>query len=214
MDYTARVFEFQGSDIVNTPELPGIYAWYFRPRVFGDHEAKTLGKLITDPSYVKTEIALRYGLIWSVNSGVDVECGSQQKRKPAHEMVSDTVINGDDSIKSFIQNLMVPYFTKPLYIGTARENLRKRIKKHYDTLTQYWDSSTSVSRYLARNPNATVEEVLDELELGHSFAIHARIKGLSPRDLTVCVCPLNNGGELKTLERILQLLADPICGKR
>lgn len=208
------MLELQGSDIVDTPELPGIYAWYYRPRVFGGHEAETLGKLITNPSHVKTEIALRYGLIWAVDSDVDVVCSSQQKRQLAHEMVSDAVINGDDSIKSFFQNLMVPYFAKPLYIGTARHNLRKRIKKHYDTLTQLWDSNTSVSRYLARNPNAPVEKVLAELELVHSFAIHARIKGLSPRDLVVCVCPLDDVGELKTLERILQLLADPICGKR
>ena len=30
-----NTIEFQGSNIAGTPELPGIYAWYYRPRVFG-----------------------------------------------------------------------------------------------------------------------------------------------------------------------------------
>ena len=78
-----KIDEFQGSNIIDAPELPGIYAWYYRPRVFGEHEAKILGRLITRPSSVKTEIAMRYGLMWEVDSSVNVLYGGKRKRQPA-----------------------------------------------------------------------------------------------------------------------------------
>ena len=215
-----KISEFQGSDIVGTPDRPGIYAWYYRPRAFGKGTksvAEIMGKLITNPTGVKTEIAMRYGLTWSVDSNVDVLDSSQQKRQLAYETVSDVVVNGSDLVKSFLQNLMIPYFAKPLYIGTARQSLRRRIKAHYDALTQLWDSNTAVSKYLTGHPNASVEEVLEHLNYPHSFAVEARVKGIAAVDLVVCVYQierLNNPSELRELERILQILADPICGRR
>ena len=215
-----KIFEFQGSDIVDTPDSPGIYAWYYRPRAFGrgtKNVAEIMGKLITNPTSVKTEIALRYGLTWSVDSNVDILYSSTQKHQLALETVSDAVVNGSGLLKSFLQNLMVPYFAKPLYIGAAYQSLRSRIKKHYDTLTRLWDSNAAVSKYLMSHPNASVEEVLENLDYTHSFAVEARVKGIAAVDLVVCVYhidSLNNTGELRELERILQILADPICGRR
>ncbi len=217
MQNIPKIEEFQGSDIVDTPELPGIYAWYYRPRVLGKGTksvAEILGKLITNPAGVKTEIAMRYGLTWIVNSDVDVLYGGQQKRQLANKIVSDTVSDGDDLMKFFLQNLMVPYFAKPLYIGIDQKNLRRRIKEHYDSLTQLWDSDEPVSRYLAGHPNADIQEVLDHVGSDHYFAINARVKGITPRDLVVCVYPVKTPSGLKDLERILHLLADPICGRR
>ena len=209
------MLELQGSDIVDTPECPGIYAWYYRPRVFGDREAEILGKLITVPSHVKTEIALRYGLMWTTASEVDVLYGAG--RQPAAEIVSEAVGIGGNLVESFFKNLMVPYFAKPLYIGRS-ENLFQRVYKgHYVLLTELWEPDNSVSRYLAAHPHATVKEVLEKLKLSHSFAVEARVKGLRAGDLKVCVCQMelsDNQAELEELEQILQLLADPICGRR
>ena len=215
-----KIYEFQGSGIVDTPDSPGIYAWYYRPRAFGrgtKNVAEIMGKLITNPSGVKAEIAMRYGLTWSVDSNVDILYSSPHKHQLAQETISDAVVNGSDLVKSFLQNLMVPYFAKPLYIGAAYQSLRSRIKNHYDTLTQLWDSSAAVSRYLTSHPNASVEEVLEHLNYPHSFAVEARVKGIAAVDLVVCIYhidSLNNCGELRELERILQILADPICGRR
>ena len=206
-----KIYEFQGDNIIETPELPGIYAWYYRPRVLGDDEAKTLGRLIARPSSVKTEIAGRYGLMWAVDSDVDVLYGAE--RQPVNQVVSEAVVGGDDLMESFLQNLMVPYFAKPLYIGIDTKNLHRRINEHYDLLDQQSDPNAPVSKYLAAHPNATVEEVLKRFELPHSFAAEARIKGIAPRDLVVYVCPIKDSGRLRDLERILQILADPICGR-
>lgn len=215
MQNIMEIAEFQGSNIIDIPELPGIYAWYYRPRAFGKGTksvAKIMGKLIANPTGVKTEIAMRYGLIWSVDSDADVLHSA--KRQPANKIVSDTVVDGGDLIKSFLLNFMAPYFTKPLYIGIDRKNLRQRIKNHYRRLTRLWDSDTQVSGYLSEHPDADIEEILGQLGLNHSFALNARVKGIAPRDLLVCVCPVETPSKLKDLERILQLIADPICGRR
>ena len=205
-----KTIELQGSDIVGAPQQPGIYAWYYRPRVFGNSEAETLGKLITTPSSVKTEISLRYRLTWNVDSNANTLYGKD--RQPVTNTIFELVADGGDLTKCFIQKLMVPHFAKPLYIGITN-NLSTRVKEHYDSLTELWDLDAPISRYLTGHPNADVEEVLDQLGLNHSFAISARVKGIAPRDLVACVCPVENSDKLRNLEQILQILADPICGR-
>lgn len=205
-----KIIELQGSDIVGAPQQPGIYAWYYRPRAFGNREAETLGKLITIPSSVKTEISLRYRLTWNVDSNANTLYGKD--RQPVNKAVLELVADGGDLTKFFIQKFMVPHFAKPLYIGIS-DNLSTRVKEHYDSLTELWDLDAPVSKYLTGHPNASVEDVLDQLGLDHSFAISARVKGIAPRDLVVCVCPIQDPDKLRDLEQILQILADPICGR-
>ena len=77
---------------------------------------------------------------------------------------------------------MVPHFAKPLYIGIS-DNLSTRVRQHYDALTELWDLDGPISKYLDGHPNASVEEVLDQLGLEHSFAISARIKRHSSKRL-------------------------------
>lgn len=165
-----KIYEFQGEDIIETPKLPGIYTWYYRPRVLGHNEAKVLGRLITRPSSVKTEIAGRYRLMWTVDSDVDVLYGAE--RQPVNQVISEAVVGGDDLMKSFLQNLMIPCFTKPLYIGIDKKDLHRRITEHYDLLDQLLDPNGPVSKYLAAHPDATVEEVLKrfkQFKLSHSL---------------------------------------------
>lgn len=205
-----EIYELQGSEIVDTPRKPGVYAWYFRPQAFEMSQVRTLAKLIASPSSIKTEISLRYKVMWSASTKAQTLYGKE--RQPVNKAVIDLVDEGGDLTKSFIQTLMVPYFAKPLYIGIS-DNLFTRVNFHYESLIQLWDSDEPISRYLDVNPKADVQEVLDNLGLDHSFAINARVKGISPRDLFVCVCALENPEQLKDLEDILQILADPICGR-
>ena len=209
-----KTLELLSSDIGSAPHQPGIYAWYYRPRTFGNREAETLGRLITKPSNVKTEIAMRYELTWETDSEVNVLHGGKRKRQPANKVISDSIIHGGDLIKSFLQNSMVPYFATPLYIGIDNKNLCRRIKEHYDLLSQFWEPDGSISKYLEEHPDANVQEVLKQFDLKHSFAINARVKGIAPRDLVVCICPIDPQGKLRDLERILQILVDPICGRK
>ena len=208
-----KIIQLQGSDIVDTPEQQGIYALYYRPRVLGSHEVETLGKLITTPSSVKTEIDMRYGLMWHTDSNVNVLHGGKQKRQPVNKVVSEIIVDESDLIKSFFRSSMIPYFAKPLYIGQT-ENLYQRVyKEHYTSLMELWEPKNRIYKYLKEYPNADVKDVLNRFDINHSFAINARVKGIVPRDLLVCICSVDGQGKLRSLEQILQILADPICGK-
>ena len=213
------IIEFQGSSSKTVPECPGIYAWYYRPSVFGNEVVEILCKLLTDPSRVKTEIVMRYGLTWEADSDVNILYSSE--RKPVNIFLSEIISINSDSIQSFLLDFMVPHFAKPLYIGIHRKNLRERIEEHRDSLTQYWKLDSPVNQFLEAHPDATVEKVIKELNLNrqeqdltHSFALNARVKGLTPRDLVVYVHPIKNTQKLRDLEKVLQLLVDPICGRR
>ena len=206
-----KITEFQGSEIVETPAQPGIYAWYYRPQAAGNNVPDILGQLIKTPFRVKTEIAMRYRVIWTAESEVDVLHGAE--RQPADRVVANTVTDGGELIKSLLQHAMVPYFATPLYIGISR-NLSRRVKEHYDSLTQFWETDAPVNSYLEQNPHAAVEDVLDQFNLNHSFPLNARVKGIAPNDLVVCVFPVEDQEKLRDLEQILQILADPICGRR
>ena len=205
-----KIYELQGGAIFDTPELPGIYAWYYKPRMLENRQVEILVKLITNPCSVKTEVAMRYNLVWAIDSDAAVLYGKE--RNSINRVLAELIDDGGDLTKSFIQKFMVPYFAKPLYIGIS-DNLSVRVEDHYNSLTRLWDSDTPVSRYLARHPDADVEEVLDQLDLDHTFAIDARVKGIVPRDLVVCVCLVETPVELRNLEQVLQILADPICGR-
>ena len=209
---------FQANGRINAPELPGIYSWYYRPSVFNEKQIEILEKIITHPTNIKTEVGMRYGLSWETDSEVELLYSSDYK--PINEFLTATIDIGDDLIIDFLQNMMVPYFAKPLYIGIHRKNLRERIEQHRDLLNRLWNSNSPVSRYLEENPRASVEKVLDEINSDlqeykkHSFALNARVKGLTLRDLAVCVFPIDEIQKLRRLEQILQVLVDPICGRR
>ena len=82
-----KIIEFQNSSRIAIPELPGIYAWYYRPPVFGNQIAEILGKLVTNPSHVRTEIAMRYRLTWEAEGEVNVLHSSE--RKPINEFFTE-----------------------------------------------------------------------------------------------------------------------------
>ena len=213
------IFEFQADGKIKAPELPGIYAWYYRPLVFGTGDINKLSKLITTPSCVKTEIGMRYGLTWETDSDVNILYSA--KRKTVDEFLLGTFDKSGELIRTFFLDNMVPHFTKPLYIGIDRKNLRERILKHRDLLDKFWNSESPIHQYISANPDATVEDVIKNLKLyvpdldvTHTFALNARVKGLTLRDLVVYVYPIEKQDELSDLEKILQLISDPICGKR
>ena len=213
-----KIIEFQANSKIIAPELPGIYAWYYRPPVFSNDQIEILGKLITRPASIKTETAMRYGLTWKTDSDVNILYSGEHR--PINEFITEAITIGGDLIEYFFENLMVPHFTKPLYIGIHKKNLRERIQQHRDLLTRLWNSNSPVSRYLEEHPDATVERVIEEINSDrpelktHSFALNARVKGLTLRDLAVYAYPITNTEKLRKLEQILQLLVDPICGRR
>ena len=169
-------------------------------------------------------VRVRYGVRFDGEVELETLYGSDGL--PAASVIADAMDGSGDFVRTFIQSLMTPIFAKPLYIGISKDLYSRVYKTHYLDLVDLWDPGSSLSRYLSAHQNMPVQVAMESLGLSHSFAVEARVRGLHPRDLVVFVCPLETPGPLadsandddsptlRSLEQVLQLLADPICGRR
>src|SRR4051812_21038441 len=90
---TRAVLELQGDDVVNAPAKSGIYAWYYRPRVFYGSGMQSVEASISRFLHTKTsmeaEVEVRYGLRWHCRTDLVVLHGAD--RKPAASVIADAV---------------------------------------------------------------------------------------------------------------------------
>jgi hypothetical protein len=219
--------ELRGDNVVEAPQRPGLYAWYYRPiNPTKKNLMETLGRLLTTRPMVKTTVSQRYGIRYISETPASVVLGSDGIN--ISNSISDAFEQASPYLMSLFQSNQFVYFYRPIYIGIAK-NLRERIySQHYTSLLDYWDEENSVSKFLKSNQSASVDDVMKQLDLPHTFALEARILGISPRDLLVCVFPTdllpenigpdsendNDSKSRRSLERLLQLISDPVCGRR
>lgn len=208
------------------PKGPGIYAWYYKPRISDWSQiAAQLTRLLDSNVQFETTAILRYGM--QLRCSADARVFYQADRQE----LGDTISNLSDAerkmVVSFLTDESFMLFSRPLYIGIAR-SLNKRVyDQHYLSLTNYWDDNSEVNRFLLSNPGATVEQVAATVQIKRSFALEARTRGLAPLDLVVYAFQTNQFTDnltssddadeedmRKSLEKVLHLLADPICGRR
>jgi hypothetical protein len=219
--------EFRGDGVIDAPQRPGLYAWYYRPiNPTQKNLTETLVRLLTTRPVIRTTVTQRYGLRFVSESSGKVIIGSEESN--ISNSINDAFEHAPEYLISLFKSTHFVYFYRPIYIGIAK-NLRERIySQHYSSLIEFWDDESSVSKFLKTYGSATIEHVMTSLELPHTFALEARVLGISPRDLVVCAFPtdllpenigldLENADDSKSrrsLERLLQLLADPVCGRR
>jgi hypothetical protein len=223
---TPEFMEFQGSRISRIPERPGLYAWYYRPTaVRREFTAKTLAHFISIDTRITTQIQQRYGMRIVGDATGEVFLGSD--KQAASEAIAEAFDAAEPFLDWFFRSDRFVHFCRPVYIGIA-QNLYDRVyNQHYLSLIQLWDDNSPVSRFMSTNDDVTVQTAMERLELPHSFALEARVRGISSKDLMVTVLPTehmpkaigpDNGGSdsstRRALERLLQLLSDPICGRR
>jgi hypothetical protein len=227
MEITTQT-EYQGSQIARIPHQQGLYAWYYKPGVIDEQAiSKTLSSFLGTTIEISTSIQMRYGVRLISTSPLNLVCGEQQET--ASKVLDEAIANADKFFLDFFKSNAVQIFTRPIYIGIA-ENLHKRVyRQHYLSLTEMWDDNHPVSRHLTAYPQATVESVMKLLSLSHTFALEARVRQIAPRDLVVHIFPTTtlpkdigpdsdepkqDTAARRALERLLQLVADPICGRR
>jgi hypothetical protein len=220
--------QFQGSQISRIPLNPGLYAWYYKPLVIDEGTiTKILSSFLETSTEISTEIQMRYGIRLVAKAPLKTEFGSQ--RQSALEILKQAVEKSDSFFMNFFRSNAVQSFSRPIYIGIA-QNLNYRVyNQHYLTLSDMYDISSPVSRFLSIYPDASVQQVMERLGLPHTFALEARARNISPRDLVVHIhttdaLPSDIGPDTddpqldtparRALERLLQLVADPICGRR
>ncbi|XDE61326.1 hypothetical protein AB3M80_22505 [Arthrospira platensis BEA 1257B] len=221
--------EFQGGiEIARIPETSGLYAWYYKPLVI---EPKSVEQIISSfldpPGEISTEIQMRYGVRLVAKLSLDVVYGF--KRQLASAVIANAIDSADNLLVNFLKSNSVYFFTRPIYIGIAK-NLKQRVyRQHYLCLDELWNEDSPVSKYLNLCPDATVQLTMETLNLPHSFALEARIRKIPLRDLVVHIYPTNalpsdigpdtediesDSASRRALEKLLQLVADPICGRR
>lgn len=220
--------QFQESQIAKITHQSGLYAWYYKPKVIDQQTvSRTLSSFLETPIEISTNIQMRYGVRLVSTSSLNLVCGSQQQA--ASKVLEEAIACADNFLIDFLKSNTVQIFTRPIYIGIAKD-LHKRVYcQHYLSLIEMWDLDHPVSRHLATYPNSTIQSIMDKLNLPHSFALEARARQIAPRDLIVHIFPTNalpkNIGSdsdapksdtpsRRALERLLQLVADPICGRR
>jgi hypothetical protein len=218
--------QFQSSQVHRVPELSGLYAWHYKPLVIESQNlSQTISSFFDSPGAITNEIGLRYGMYMISESKLSIVYGSQQQS--IAEVVHFAATNADQFLIDFFKSELAQVFTRPVYVGIAR-NLHKRINQHYNLLQDMWDDNSPVSRYMSAKPDSSVQEIMDKLSLQHSFSLEARVKKIPTRDLAVNIFTTNKlpsdiGSDdgtqdesvaRRSLERLLQLIADPICGRR
>ena len=219
--------EYQGNRITEIPERRGLYAWYYRPtNINRDAIVRTLSRFLAVEPLISTSIVQRYGLRLTARAKAQPALGADGQAIP--DALNEAFSKAEPFLKWFFKSDQFVHFCRPIYIGIAK-NLHDRVyNQHYMLLTEYWEPQLPVSKYLSANPSASVQEVMEGLDLPHSFALEARVFEILPRDLMVSVIatdevPLEVGPDTPTnhetstrraLERLLQLLSDPICGRR
>jgi len=218
--------EYRDTRLTRIPQVSGLYAWYYRPRVVNRESiVKTLSRFFASESRITTSVHQRYGVKLVGSSAGEVVFGSDEGS--VQSAMTDAFTNAEPFLEHFFASHYFAHFCRPIYIGIAK-NLYDRVYcQHYVSLTDYWQDESGVSRYLSANGDATVQQVMDTLDLSHSFALEARVRGIAPSELSVSILETdqipdsigsdatnNESTTRRALERLLQLLADPICGRR
>ena len=213
--------------MIEAPDQPGLYAWYYRPiRPNKESVLSTWTRLLSAQPVITTRVVQRYGVRFISEGSGSVVLGANERT--VAETISEALERAPNYFVDLLDSDQFIHFCRPIYIGIAKD-LRERIySQHYVSLIDYWDEEHRVGRFLKSHENATVQLVMEKLDLPHSFALEARVMGISPRDLLVSIYPTTQlpdeigpdneaGADSSTrraLERLLQLLADPVCGRR
>lgn len=221
--------QFQGGNqIARIPRKSGLYAWYYKPLLVDTNTlTKTLISFVDNQGEIQTQINMRYGVRLIAESSLNMFYGSQNQS--LSEIFSEAIQYGENFITHFFQSEAVQLFTRPIYIGIAKNLYTRVYQQHYSSLDQMWNDDSRISKYLTLHPDATVQTVINELNINHSFALEARVRQITPRDLMVNIFPtedipseIGNDNEdiqadtnyRRILEKVLQIMADPICGRR
>ena len=202
-----RIYQNQG--LADIPHTPGLYAWYYRPRRQDIMSFTTrFDKLLQQSYSISTTVDFRYNQHIAVkNTGTQQPEAHRTSFGDAAPVLAELFAG-----ESFLG------FCRPLYIGVAaKQTLYTRVyKQHFTQFSSYWQENSNVNTFLTRNPDATLDELASATGEEVKFALQARFYGISPQDLAVSVLPVDaeSADKLVAIESLLQLLADPVCGRR
>ncbi|MBI2377780.1 MAG: hypothetical protein HYV07_27505 [Deltaproteobacteria bacterium] len=223
------VAQYYASQTASALDLPGIYAWYYAPDVrspeaFTSRVLPVLESFVHDDrtAYLEVSDSYRMRLVGEAS----LHRAPTERGRTLREIL-DLLVKEPAVRNQFFSRTFITAFCRPIYIGLTERSLRTRVyEEHFLGLDSLWDENSAVSRYLSAGREAvSVDEVAARLGLNHSFALEARVRGIRTRDLLAQLLYLprelidwlveEDGGRnpLRDLERVLQLLSFPVCGR-
>jgi len=207
---------FVKNNFYKIPKKPGIYAWYFKPRMTNwDLVKKQISKILTNDIVLESKINLRYGINLVGKSKFDTYV---DKKGNNFDDVLEKISKKESSfILNFIKKRESILLNRPLYIGITNNLYRRINNDHVKDIESYHLKDNKVNRYIEENPKCELDEILSLFNYTHSFALEARIKNINILDLIVNVHEVEveyTDSELEKLEDIMQYFVDPICGKK
>ena len=219
--------EFRFSEVSLAPDEPGTYAWYHRLNI-PDRDVHQCIEAVE--SAVSDDDRLKL-----IRSFLDTHLFRSHQEAPYHVRISGAlkpkyqgyIDHRNEPSESLVRRLAdkptdlealrtalrmtVPYFSSPIYIGSARR-LRERLMQHVKLISSFQDAQASHTDYLWSQ--VSLEES-DENQRDHSFAYEATVqRRLRPSDLIVSVLALPIVNEIHVgLENILNRINYPLCGR-
>ncbi|MEZ4448304.1 MAG: hypothetical protein R3B09_02410 [Nannocystaceae bacterium] len=211
------------------PDVPGLYGWYYTPTFSNEAEfTKQIAALCISAGPIEGRVTIDYGVSLRYESIAQPRYSDESE----HVLIREALKSHLPAVRNAFENFLVPFFTRPIYIGMAK-NLRSRLyTDHYKALVECWEPTHPVSGFLAgytgtENCRVLVDTLMTEFSLSHSFALEARVRGFSPRDLRAFFIetsdfePATKAGlteeqeraTRRTVERLFQLISLPICGR-
>jgi hypothetical protein len=219
---------YRGEYISDVPKVSGIYAWYFSPNIFNLNSSSDVFAQIARQSEVGYELSLnlRYGMRAKSKGVTNVSVSGRS----VNDVLSENMPIAGNFLESLVESGDMPMFTRPLYIGIAKNLYERVFKQHYRKVTDYWDPRSNVSIYLENNSDYSVQDVIDNTLESHSFALESRVRKIPARDLIVVVHKIpdlkavdigddkeveeDDSEQRRALEKVLHYLTDPICGRK
>ena len=212
------------------PDAPGVYAWYYSPKLTTQTEfTKQIAALCMSTGSTEGRLTIDYGISLFYRALAELRYSNDSE----HTLIAEALKNNLTAVQNAFESFLVPYFTRPIYIGMAKHLRTRLYNDHYKELVSYWEPDNPVSRFIGsytgkENYHIIVDTVMSRLSLPHSFALEARVRGFFPGDLraffietsefepTLKTTGLTEDEERvarRTVERLFQLISLPVCGR-
>ena len=189
------------AQLVNLPNVPGIYAWYF----------------VFDPQINHVDY---HKVFKNKRINIGIKGNLQEIYKGSLECFPHTFSNHPISDLSALAEC-TDFFSPPIYIGIAKKSLADRLPQHVDKLTRLLYPKHPKAQAQAAAAQAATTVVTDDDD-SSIFAqrIHSAISGIKNVGLTsfvvktVEMTPNYPEVEIRALEYFLNRTYVPIYGRR
>lgn len=208
---------YEWAEIGRVPQVPGVYAWYYRPEITEFDLQGAVAALSGTADIAERRTIVREFLDRTLLQFFHEEPYSATIRgalKPKYEgelvhmqALSDSLVDRVASeperlhtIKTVVES-SAPHFASPLYIGMS-ERLGERLATHKALITRYRDSGRAASAFASD-------------ESGDStFAVQVCKRRIAPNRLFVVTRPIHTAGNRYVdIENLLNRIHYPLFGK-